>query len=153
MGTQLSLPKKGHISPQLFCPCLLWSDGSMDQDTTRYGGRPWPRPHCVRWGPSFAPPPPKNGAQTPIFSPCLLWPNGWTDQDASWYEGRPRPMPHCGRWGTQLPPPRKRAQPAPIFGPCLLWPNGRRPSQLMLSTCTNGCPKIGQHLANLRTAV
>jgi len=24
----------------------------MDQDATWYGGRPQPRPHCVRWGPS-----------------------------------------------------------------------------------------------------
>jgi len=23
----------------------------MDQDATWYGGRPWPRQHCVKWGP------------------------------------------------------------------------------------------------------
>jgi len=27
----------------------------MDQDATWYGGRPRPRPHCARWGPSFSP--------------------------------------------------------------------------------------------------
>jgi len=24
----------------------------MDQDATWYGGRPWPKQHCVTWGPS-----------------------------------------------------------------------------------------------------
>ena len=33
--------------------CLLWPNGWMDQDATWYGGRPWPRRHCVRWEPSF----------------------------------------------------------------------------------------------------
>ena len=32
---------------------VSWPDSSMDQDETWYGGRPRPRPHCVRWGPSF----------------------------------------------------------------------------------------------------
>jgi len=30
----------------------LWPNGWMDQDATWYRGRPRPRPHCVRWGPS-----------------------------------------------------------------------------------------------------
>jgi len=30
----------------------LWPNGWMDQDTTWYGGRPRPRPHCVRRGPT-----------------------------------------------------------------------------------------------------
>ena len=34
---------------------VLWPNGWMDQGSTWYVGRPWPRPHCVRWGPS--PPP------------------------------------------------------------------------------------------------
>ena len=33
----------------------------MDQDATWYGGRPRPRPHCVRWGPTL----PQKGAQQP----------------------------------------------------------------------------------------
>jgi len=36
----------------IFGPCLLWLNGWMDQDTTWYGRRPRPRPHCVGWGPS-----------------------------------------------------------------------------------------------------
>jgi len=47
----------------------------MDQDATWYGGRPWPRRHCVRWGPNSSSP---KGAQqpSPVFSThaCLLWP-------------------------------------------------------------------------------
>jgi len=67
------------VRPMLSDPCLsvlsvclsvcivgvLWSNGWMDQDATLYGDRPWPRPHCVRWGPSS--PAPK-GAQHPQFS-------------------------------------------------------------------------------------
>jgi len=30
----------------------LWPNGWMDQDETWHRARPWPRPHCVRWGPS-----------------------------------------------------------------------------------------------------
>ena len=29
-------------------PCLLWPNGWMDQDAIWYGGRPRPKPHCVR---------------------------------------------------------------------------------------------------------
>jgi len=52
-----SKKKEGH-SPIIFNPCLLWPNGWMHQDTTWYGGRPQPRRHCVRWGPS---PPPLKG--------------------------------------------------------------------------------------------
>jgi len=52
----------------------LWTNGWMDQGATWYAGRPRPRPHCVRWGPSS---PSSKGAQPPIPGPCLLWPNGW----------------------------------------------------------------------------
>jgi len=31
---------------------VLWPNGWIDQDATWYGRRPWPRRHCVRWGPS-----------------------------------------------------------------------------------------------------
>jgi len=44
--------KGGRVPSPLFSPCLLWPNGWMDQDTTWYGGRPWPRPHCARWGSS-----------------------------------------------------------------------------------------------------
>jgi len=29
------------------------SMSTVDQDGTWYGGRPWPRPHCVRWAESY----------------------------------------------------------------------------------------------------
>jgi len=41
-------PKEGHSSSPLFGPCLLWPNGWMDQDAIWYGGRPRPRPQCVR---------------------------------------------------------------------------------------------------------
>jgi len=43
-----ALLQKG-AQPPIFGPCLLWLNGWMDQDTTWYGGRPRPRPHCVTW--------------------------------------------------------------------------------------------------------
>jgi len=49
-GDPVTLPKKGAQQPPLFGPCLLWLNGWMDQDATRYEGRPRPRPHCVRLG-------------------------------------------------------------------------------------------------------
>jgi len=36
----------------------------MDEDATWYGSRPWPRPHCIRRGPSSS----AKGAQHPLFS-------------------------------------------------------------------------------------
>jgi len=29
---------------------VLWPIGWMDQDATLHGGRPRPKPHCIRWG-------------------------------------------------------------------------------------------------------
>ena len=40
-------PPKG-AQPPIFGPCLLWPNGWMDEDTIWYGGRPWPRRHCVK---------------------------------------------------------------------------------------------------------
>ena len=83
----------------------------MYQDATWYGGRPWPRPHCARWGPSLAPQ--KRGhCCPPIFGQCLLWPDGWIDQAATWYGGRPQPRRHCVRRGPSSPSP-KGTQPSP----------------------------------------
>jgi len=53
---------------------VLWPNGWTNQDETWHAGRPSPRPHCVRWRPSF---PQKWGTAIPVFGPCLLWPNGW----------------------------------------------------------------------------
>jgi len=51
-------PYKGAYSP-LLGPCLLWPNCWMDQDATWYEGRAWTGPHCVRWGLSSPPSPPK----------------------------------------------------------------------------------------------
>jgi len=39
-GDPAPLPEKGAQHPPLFGPCLLWPNGSMDQDTTWYGSGP-----------------------------------------------------------------------------------------------------------------
>ena len=65
-------------SPQIFGQCLLWPNGSMDQDGTWHGGRPWSSPHCARRRHSS--PPQKRGQSPPIFGPSLLWPNGCMDR-------------------------------------------------------------------------
>jgi len=54
MGTQVPLSQRG-IAPPIFGPCLLFTNGWMDQDATWYGGRPQPKRYCVRWGPSSPP--------------------------------------------------------------------------------------------------
>jgi len=48
-------PKGGGGVPQIFGPCLLWSNGFMDEAGTWHGGRPQPRRLSVRWGPSTPP--------------------------------------------------------------------------------------------------
>jgi len=62
-------PPKGGTAPPILA-YVLWPNGWMDQDTTWYGGRPWPRPHCVTWGPSS---PTKNkGHSTTNFRPMSV---------------------------------------------------------------------------------
>jgi len=41
------------VSLFVFDVGVLWPNGWMDQDATWCGGRPWPRRHCVRWGPNY----------------------------------------------------------------------------------------------------
>ena len=56
--------------------CLLWGNDWMDQGATWYGGRPRPRPQCVRWGPSS----PQKGhcSPHPTFQPvCCGQTVGW----------------------------------------------------------------------------
>jgi len=68
MGTQL-LQKKGTAPHPIFDPCLLWLNGRMDEDATWYGGRPRPRPHCIRRGPSS----PQKGHSSPLsFRPMSI---------------------------------------------------------------------------------
>ena len=63
-----SPPPKGAKLPPLFGPCLLWPNGSMDEDATWYGGRPRPRRHCVRWRTQL---PLKRGT-APTFRPMSI---------------------------------------------------------------------------------
>jgi len=65
-------PRKRDTHPHpIFGPCLLWPNDWMDEDAAWYGGRPRPRPHCTRRGPSSR----ERGtaAPPPLFCPCLLW--------------------------------------------------------------------------------
>ena len=76
MGTQPPSPKGALLAPN-FRPMPVVA---IRLDGSRWhlaGGRPRPRPHCVRWGRSS--PSPK-GVQPPIFGPCLLWLNGRPSQ-------------------------------------------------------------------------
>jgi len=100
---------------------VLRPNGCIDQDATRYGGRPRPRRLCIRWGPRS--PPPKRAEPPKTFSAHV-----YCGQTAGWIktvldmevglnpgdfvlDGDPAPVP-------------KGAEPlSPIFGPCLLWPN------------------------------
>jgi len=49
-GDPASLPQRDGV-PQVFGPCLLWSNGWMDEAGTWHGGS-WTQPRrlCVRWG-------------------------------------------------------------------------------------------------------
>jgi len=61
-GDSALSPQKAQPRHPIFGPCLLWPNGWMDEDATWYGGRLWPRRHCViRWGSSF----PLKGAHHP----------------------------------------------------------------------------------------
>jgi len=65
-------PKRGRSPLQFFSPRLLRPNGCMDQDATwYYGGRPRPRRHCVRWGPS-SPLPKKGAGPLPDFRPIFI---------------------------------------------------------------------------------
>jgi len=99
-----SLSAKLGAQPPIFGPYLLWPNVCMDQDTTWYGGRPRPRPLCVRCGP--APTVPQKGRSSYVDAaysyrpssvvcrsvcrpvchtsePCK---NGCTDRAAVWVE-------------------------------------------------------------------
>jgi len=94
-------------SPANFRPCQLWPNGCMHLDTTWYEGRPQPRRHCVRWGPSF---PSRKWAQLPQFSAHVRCgqTTGWTkmplgmevDLDASDFVLNGDQLPHSQKKGT-----------------------------------------------------
>jgi len=52
MTVQIKTGNHGTAAPPTFGPCLLSSNGWMDQDAIWYGGTCRRRPHCVRWEPS-----------------------------------------------------------------------------------------------------
>ena len=77
MGTQLP-PRRAQPPHPIFGPCLLCSNGWMEQDATCYRSRPRPRPHCVRRGPSC---PRKRGTTTPsLFSAIVCCGHGRASQ-------------------------------------------------------------------------
>jgi len=105
----------------------------MEQDNTWYGGRPQPRRHRVRWGPSFHPTQKRGTAASPPHFSAHVY----CGQAAGWIR-----MP----LGTEVglgpahivldgDPPKRGVEALPLFGPCLLWPNGRLSQQLM-SSCS-----------------
>jgi len=132
----------------------------MDQDATWYGGRPWPWPHCVRWGPT---PLPKGHSPQFLAHVCCGQTAGWIKMPLGMevdlgpgdivLGGDPVPpkghspqflahvycsqmagcirIPLCVRRNCVRWGPCSPLK-GPLFGPCLLWPNGR-PSQLLLS--------------------
>jgi len=87
-GDIARLPQKGSEPPNFRSISVVpkWLSW-MDRDATWYGGRPWPKRLCVRWGSS--------SSQSPIFRSFLLWPNGWMHPDAIGYGGRPQPRRLC----------------------------------------------------------
>jgi len=107
MGQKLG---RGIPSP-IFGPCLLWPNSWMDQDATWYGGRPCPRPHCARWGPSS--PPQKEHSSPRFLAPVC------SGQTAKWIK-MPLGMEVClGPGHTELDPVpvyKKGAQ-SPNFWP------------------------------------
>ena len=144
MGTQLPLPKKGDTAPNFRTMSIVPKrpDGSR---CPWYGGRPRPRPHCARWGPSS--PSPKKG-HSPQFSAHV-----YCAQTAGCIK-----MPLGTKIGLgpghivlQGDPasPRIRGTAPKIFGLCLLWPNDR-PSQLLLSTCPLAYKNV--HISSLSLA-
>jgi len=86
---------------------VLWPNGWTDQDESWHGGRPRPRPHCVRW------------IKIPLGTEVTLGPGNVV------VDGDPAPL----RKGTQQPRPHFSAH------VCLLWPNCG-PSQQLLSSCS-----------------
>jgi len=117
-------PQKGAHSP-FFGPCLLWPNGWMDHDGTWNGGRPRPRPQCIRLGPR-SPWGPSSLQLKRSTAPRALLAHVYCGQTAGWIK-----MPLGTKVGLDprhivlhgdLAPPGKGARPPfpPIFGPCLL---------------------------------
>ena len=100
---------------------VLWPNSWMDQDETWHGGRPRPRPHCVRLRPSSSS---TKGESSPILAHICC------GQTAGWIKvllGREVGIGpgHIVLDGDPPPPPQGHNRHGP---------NGR-PAQLLLSTC------------------
>jgi len=83
--------QKSHILtyPTCIWPMSIvakWLAVSRCQLVWRY--RPYPRPHCDRWGTQL-PLPEKGTQQPPLFDPCLLWPNSRPSQQL---------LSFCAKW-------------------------------------------------------
>jgi len=111
-----ALPQKGAEPPSpIFGSFLLWPNGWMHQDSTWFGGRPQPRQHCVRWGPSS--PPQKWGGAPHKFSVHV-----YCGQTAGWIKmalGMEVGLGpgHSVLDGDPAALPKKGARAPSIFGP------------------------------------
>jgi len=98
-----------------------------------YGGRPWPRRHCARWGSSS---PSRKGHSSPLHFSADVYcgqTTGWIKMPLGTKVGLGQAT--LCYMGTQLPlTPTRDTASSTLFGPCLLWPNSRLPQQL-LSSC------------------
>ena len=107
-----------------------------------YGGRPQPRRHRVRWGPSTSP---QIGGGAHQFSARV-----YCGQTAAWIKislGTEVGLDpdDIVLDGDAAPPPQEGdGAPSPIFGPCLLWPNSWMDQD---GTCHGGGPSSGSHCA------
>ena len=84
-----------------------------------YGGRPRPRRHCVRWGPS-CPHEKRYNSPPPHFSAHCMLGHGRPSQKLLSSRFCPVGATCCNDHGEMSPFP-KRVQP-PIFSQCSLWP-------------------------------
>jgi len=132
MGTQLAPPQKGGTAPTQFLAhfycgqTAAWIKMPLGMEVGFGTG------HIALDG---DPAPPKGGTATvPQFSAhvCGGQMAGWIKMPLGMKVGPGRSVLHR----DPAPPPKSGTAPS-IFGRCLLWPN-RGPSQLLLSTCSNG---------------
>jgi len=108
-----SSPSPKRAQPPIFGPYLLWPNGWMDQDATWQGGRPQPKRHCVRWGPS-SPFPNRGLGRSPLFLAYVYCGQmaGWIKMALVWRQASAQRR--CVRWGPSSP--SKRCM-APSFRP------------------------------------
>ena len=133
--------QKGTQQPPIFSPCILWPNCWMDQDTTWYRGRPQPRRHCARWGPSS---PTERGTAAPTF-----WPMSTV---AKWLDGSRIKMPLGTEVGLGVGPgdivlngpssPHEKVHITSTSGSGPLWPNGWMVPD---TTWYGGKPRLSQH--------